>query len=137
MVPVGGPLGLKAATAGPHPGYDRVVFTLAGSAGGKPGWKVSYVTAPTSDGSGNAVPVAGSHFLQVAIQGVGYPQDTGVADPAVKQLNPTCTKVVKQVVLDTVYEGRYTAFLGLSAMRPFRVFRLASPPRVVVDVRHS
>jgi hypothetical protein len=45
--------------------------------------------------------------------------------------------VVKQVVLNTVYEGRYTAFIGLSATKPFRVFRLANPARVVVDVRHS
>lgn len=135
--PVGGPLGLQAATAGPQPGYDRVVFTLAGTAGGQPGWDVSYVTATTSDGSGNAVAVAGSSYLEVAIKDVGYPMDTGVPDPAVKVLNPTCTKVVKQVVLDTVYEGRFTAFIGLTATKPFRVFRLANPARVVVDVRHS
>ncbi len=134
---IGGPLGLQGTTAGPQPGYDRVVFTLAGNTPGQPGWDVMYVTAPTSDGSGDPVAVAGSSYLEVAIKDVGYPQDTGVPDPGVKQVTPTCTKFVKQVVLDTVFEGRLTAFIGLSATKPFRVFRLANPARVVVDVRHS
>ena len=42
LSPIGGSLGLQSATAGVHPGYDRVVFTLGAS--GKPGWLVDYVT---------------------------------------------------------------------------------------------
>ena len=136
QAPVGGALGLQLAAAGVHPGYDRVVLTLAGSSGGKPGWQVHYVATTNSSGSGNPVPVSGSAFLEVAVTGVGYPQDTGVPDPAVKHITPSCTKIVRQVVLDTVFEGTYTVFLGLSGVRPFRVFRLANPARVVIDVRH-
>ena len=131
--PVGGPLGLASAAVGAQVGYDRVVFRLGGA--GKPGWRVEYVAAPTADGSGNPVAVTGSRFLRVLITDVGYPGDTGVADPAVKVLSPSGTAVVRQVVLNNVFEGQYTAFIGLSATRPFRVLRLSGPPRLVVDVR--
>lgn len=132
--PVGPPLGLQVATAAVHTGYDRVVFTLGGT--GKPGWDVEYVATPTSDGSGDPVAVAGGFTLQVLITDVGLPGDTGVPDPAVKRFTPSGTVVVREVVLDTVFEGRYTAFIGVSSTLPFRVFRLAGPPRLVVDVRH-
>lgn len=133
----GGPLGVRGATTGVHPGYDRVVITLAGRAAGTPGWRVAYVARPTSDASGRPVAVRGASFLQVTVTGVGYPQDTGVPGPAVTRLTPRCTRVVRQVVLDGVFEGSYTAFVGLSRVRPFRVFGLAHPARVVVDVRHG
>ncbi len=132
--PVGPPLGLQVANSAVQVGYDRVTFTLGGS--GKPGWEVEYVAAPTSDGSGDPVAVAGGFTLQVLITDVGTPGDTGVPDPAVKRFTPSGTAVVREVVLDTVFEGRYTAFIGASSMKPFRVFRLAAPPRLVVDVRH-
>ena len=134
MGAVGGQLGMQSATAGVQPGYDRVVFRLGGS--GQPGWRVAYVPATTSDGSGNAVTVSGPSYLQVVIKDVGVPGDTGVPDPTVKRFSPSGTTVVREVVLDTVFEGQYTAFIGVSATLPFRVFRLSSPARVVVDVRH-
>jgi hypothetical protein len=135
--PIGGQLGMKSVAAGLHPCYDRVVFTLGGTAVAKPGWRVEYVATPTSDGSGNPVAVTGSAFLRVVITNVGIPPDTGVPDPSPKQISPTSTLRVRQVVLDTAFEGQYTAFIGLTGVRPFRVFRLSSPARVVVDIRHT
>ena len=135
--PGGGLLGLKAVRAARQAGYDRVVFELAGAPDGRPGWRVEYVAQPTSDGSGNPVTVAGPAYLRVVINGVGYPPDTGVPQPSVKRFSPAGTAVVREVVLDGVFEGYYTSFVGLRAKEPFRVFRLADPPRVVVDVRHS
>lgn len=132
--PIGGPLGLQSAAAAVHPGYDRVVFRLGAS--GTPGWRVEYVTAPISDGSGNPVTVIGPSYLRVILKNVGYPGDTGVPDPALKRFSPSGTTVVREVVLDTVYEGQYTAFIGVTSTLPYRVFRLSNPARVVVDVRH-
>ncbi len=134
--PSGGQLAMDGATAGLQTGYDRVVFTLAGGPG-IAGWRVEYVAAPTSDGSGDPVAVAGSAYLQVLVRNLGIPPDTGVPEPTNKRFSPPGLKVVKEVVLDSAFEGQYTAFIGLSATRPFRVFRLGSPERVVVDVRHS
>ncbi len=137
QAPSGGFLGMQSASAALQTCYDRVVFTLGGSTTAQPGWVVEYVTTPTSDGSGNAVTVAGPSYLQVVIKDVGLPGDTGVADPAVKRFSPGTTQVVREVVLDTVFEGHYTAFIGLTATLPFKVFRLSNPARVVVDIRHS
>jgi len=130
----GGVLGLQAATAGPQPGYDRVVFTFAGT--GAPGWRVEYVAAARSDGSGNAVSVAGAATLQVVLTAVGLPGDTGVALPTPRRSTPRGTTVVREVVLDGVFEGQSTAFIGVDRRRPFRATRLGGPPRVVVDIRH-
>ena len=127
-------LGLRSARVAAQNGYDRVVFELANK--GAPGWEVAYVDAPRSDGSGNPVAVKGEFFLQVLVRHVGTPGDTGVPEPAVRRLTPTGTLDVTEVVLDGVFEGQYTAFLGLDSERPFRVTRLSSPPRVIVDVRH-
>ena len=126
---------MASIATGPQPDFDRVVFTLAGGSA-TPGWDVNYTANPTSDGSGDPVAVQGAAFLQVIVKDVGYPGDTGVPDPAVKVLTPTNTTVVEQVRLDTVFEGQYTAFIGLDAARPVKVFTLAGPPRVVVDVAH-
>jgi len=128
---------MKSVAAGLHTCYDRVVFTLGGTAVAQPGWRVEYVSPPTSDGSGDPVAVAGSAFLRVVITNAGTPPDTGVPDPNPRKISPTSTQVVRQVVLDTVFEGQYTSFIGLTGSRAFRVFRLSNPPRVVVDVRHT
>ena len=135
-LPSGGPLGVKVARVARHPGYDRVVIELAGRTPGKPGWRVEYVRTPTSDGSGHPVAVRGRFFLLVAVTGVGYPPDTGVRSPIVRRLRPTGTPIVREVVLDNVFEGVYTSYVGVSAKRNFRVLRLSNPARIVVDIRH-
>ncbi len=131
----GGPLTVRAVRVARQSGYDRVVFELAGKKAGAPGWRVEYVDKATSQGSGEEVAVRGPFTLSVTITGTGYPMDTGVdevgADPAV----PADADLVEQVVLGAVYEGQYDAFIGTSIKAPFRVFRLADPARVVVDVR--
>lgn len=133
--PTGGPLTVRAVRVARQSGYDRVVFELAGKVAGAPGWRVEYVDPATAQGSGKEVSVRGAFTLQVMISGTGYPMDTGVAevkdDPAV----PADADLVEQVVLGAVYEGQYESFIGTSRRAPFRVFRLADPARVVVDLR--
>jgi hypothetical protein len=120
---------------GHHEGFDRVVFELGGT--GAPGWRVEYVDQPIDDGSGNLATVAGDAYLQVMISGSGYPMDTGVeeyTDP-----NPVVggdDGEVEEVLLRGVFEGYTQAFVGVDdERRPFRVFALEDPTRVVVDVR--
>lgn len=133
--PTGGPLTVTAVRVARQAGYDRIVFELAGKTAGQPGWNVEYVDSPTQQGSGDPVDVDGEAVLSVTITGTGYPFDTGVdeveGDPAV----PGDVQLVEDVVLGAVFEGQYEAFVGLSQKAPFRVFRLADPARVVVDVR--
>lgn len=132
----GGPLTVVAVRVARQAGYDRVVFELAGRQGGVPGWRVEYDDAPSQDGSGDPVEVAGDATLVVRIEGAGYPDDTGQQEARTASV-PKDARVVREVRLGAVFEGVYEAFIGVSAEKPFRVLRLADPARVVVDVRHD
>jgi hypothetical protein len=121
--------------AGRQDGFDRVVFEVGGA--GLPGWEARYVPVARSDGSGLPVDVAGDAVLQLVLTGVGLPGDTGVEPYAGPDPVPTGGAAVQEVVLDTVFEGRMVSFLGTSGERPFRVYRLQDPSRVVVEVLHE
>ena len=117
-------------------GFDRLVFELGGT--GTPGWDVRYVDQPTSDGSGAPVVVEGEAFLQVRITGAGYPFDTGVEEYAASApLTASGAGSVTEVVFDGTYEGVTSAFVGTQGQRPFRVYLLENPARVVVEVAHA
>jgi hypothetical protein len=118
---------------GRHDGFDRVVFEVDGD--GVPGWDVRYVDAPTGQGSGNPVEVAGDAVLQVTVTGAGYPYDTGVAEFSGDGPVPgSGTEVVTEVVFGATFEGTTEAFIGTTAQTPFRVYLLDGPTRIVVEV---
>ncbi|MGY2066968.1 GerMN domain-containing protein [Blastococcus sp. SYSU DS0619] len=119
---------------GRHEGFDRVVLEVDGA--GLPGWDARYVPEARSAGSGAAVTVAGEAVLQLVVTGVGLPGDTGIAPYAGPGRLPAVGPAVREVVLDPVFEGQLVSFLGIAAERPFRVYRLQSPNRVVVEVLH-
>lgn len=136
QVPTGGPLTVTAVRVARQDGYDRVVFELAGKQAGQPGWRVEYVDQPSRDGSGEPVDVEGDATLVVYVDGAGLPFDTGQQEAETATV-PADAEVVREVELGSVFEGTYEAFIGTSRKAPFRVFRLAEPARVVVDVRHD
>jgi len=134
----GNGLGLTGVRTAQHPGYDRVVFDLGGT--GTPGWRVEYTTDPRAEGSGDPVTLKGTVFLQVILRGLGLPFDTGVAPfgDSTTRVPGTGTKGMAEIAPGGVFEGEQQAFIGLTGTkRPFRVFALANPARVVVDVRHD
>lgn len=117
---------------GRHDGFDRVVLDVGGT--GTPGWDVQYVDDAASQGSGDAVDVAGEAILQVTLTGAGYPYDTGVTEYSGGPLTAADTEVVTEVVFDATYEGTTVAFVGTTGRNPFRVYALQNPTRVVVEV---
>jgi hypothetical protein len=120
-----------------HDRYDRVVFDLDGTGSGTPGWRVEYVDQATDDGSGAAVEVDGDAILQVTISGTAMPADSGVEEFSGDRIEPADTDAVDEIVYRYWFEGYTTAFLGIDeGERPFRVFLLENPTRVVVDVQH-
>lgn len=128
-------LTVTAVRVARHDGYDRVVLELAGD--GQPGWHVAYDDAPAQPGSGEPVEVAGEATLSVLVDGVGYPFDTGHEEySGPKSLTPSDTEVVRELRVGAVYEGQYDAYVGVTAQRPYRVFRLDAPARLVLDVQH-
>ncbi len=119
---------------GTHDGYDRVVYEVAG--GGIPGWRVTYVDQAVQDGSGEPVEVAGDAVLDVWLTGTGYPQDTGQEEFA-QDVGPRQGTVV-EVTRPLTFEGMTQSVVGVDgAHRPFRVFVLQDPVRVVVDVQQG
>lgn len=134
--PAGGPLTLVDTRVAAQDGYDRVVFEFDGAADGQPGWTVGYTDAPSRQGSGDAVDLEGDSVLLVSLRGVGLPSDTGIDELPRTVLTGSGLGVVTEVDLGGQFEGQYEAFVGLTAdPRPFRVFRLDDPARVVIDVQ--
>jgi hypothetical protein len=118
---------------GRHDGFDRVVFEVGGT--GTPGWDVRYVDTASSQGSGEAVDVAGDAVLQVTLTGAGYPYATGVEEySASGPLSAAGTETVTEVVFDATFEGTTVAFVGTTERAPFRVYLLENPARVVLEV---
>ena len=133
----GGPLSVTAVRIGHQVGFDRVVIELAaaGASPAEPGWRTEYTDTPTRDGSGEAVTIEGASALTLSVTGVGYPLDTGVteyAGPA--RVSGSGTEVVTEVFMGSVFEGHYDVVIGVQERRPYRVFRLADPARVVIDI---
>jgi hypothetical protein len=118
---------------GRQDGFDRVVLEVGGT--GTPGWDVRYVDQAASQGSGEALEVAGEAVLQVTLTGAGYPYDTGIEEwVGPDPLPGNGTQTVTEVVWDATFEGTSVAFIGTRAEVPFRVYALDSPTRVVVEV---
>ena len=121
---------------GRHDGFDRVVLEVGGE--GAPGWDVRYVDQASSQGSGDAVEVAGDAVLQVTVTGAGYPYDTGVEEFAIAdRVSAPDTEAVTEVAFDGTYEGTSVAFVGTQARAPFRVYLLEGPTRLVLEVAHA
>jgi hypothetical protein len=128
----GGQAELFQAAAGCHSTYDR--FVLRARSGGKPGYDVRYVRRIVSDGSGNPISVQGNRFLLVVIHNArGH--TSGGTNLLPSTLTPHCSNL-RQVKKAGDFEGVVSYGLGLSRRTGFRVFRLTSPTRVVVDVAH-
>jgi len=128
---------LRDVRVGTHDGFDRVVVEFEGS--GTPGWGAEYVTTPRADGSGKVVDVSGDSYLAVSISGVtirqGYPRTPADFFHGARHFAPADGGAIEDVSVGGVFEGYSQLFLGIDGEKvPFRVFALANPPRLVVDV---
>lgn len=128
-------LELTDVRVGHHDGFDRVVLELRGP--GRPGWSVRYVDRPRGDGSGELVPVAGDSFLDVYASGTTYDPDDLAYDVEDRRHVPVPGGgPVRDVYVLGTFEGYTQVIVGVDGPAvPYRVYRLADPPRVVVDLR--
>jgi hypothetical protein len=120
---------------GEHRCYDRMVIDLG--PGATPGYRVRYVSAVRSDGSGRVVPLRGRAQLEITLDGgaarsfPAWGSDlAGV--PGFREF--------RQVAGAGSFEGSTEIGLGVRARHPFRVSVLNGPgrdSRLVIDVaRH-
>ena len=128
---------LTAVRTARHEGYDRIVFEFSNAL---PGYDVRYVGAPIhQDGSGQVVPVKGSHFLRIRMDNA---LDADLSKPSAPptytgptRLSPG-TPEIAELVRAGGFEATLTWIAGLVDRVDFRVTALSSPPRLVVDVRN-
>lgn len=113
---------------GANDGFDRFVVEFEGDVGA---YFVSYVDQVAQDGSGAVVPVEGSAFVQVSLNGVPNeplaPQET---------IESGLTGLVEVVGAGAGFEATVSYGLGTAQAAGFRVFTLTEPSRLVVDIAH-
>ncbi|KAE8762427.1 AMIN-like domain-containing (lipo)protein [Georgenia thermotolerans] len=124
------PVGVRV---GAHDGFERVVFDLEGA--DTPGWRVEYVDSAITEGKGDEIDVAGDATLQVVLTGFRYPEPSETGKLAQGSYAAKGTDEIDEVYVAGIFEGQNQAFIGLDEQVPFRVFHLANPARVVVDVQ--
>lgn len=128
---------MKGLAVGRQAGYDRVTFTFDDFV---PGYVISYVDPPISeDGSGKTVNVAGSDYVQVLMQPAsGFDLNSGEGKIVYKGPRRISgadagTSVVKDVVRTGDFESVLTWTIGLAGKVGYKVQKLESPPRLVID----
>lgn len=122
-------LQLVDVRVGDHDGFDRVVLELSGTA--TPGWGVAWGDEAVAEGSGDVVPLEGDHVLTISASGTAMPEPGSFEVPA--RLGPA--GAVAEVQVTGWFEGYTQVFAGVEGdERPFRVFTLTDPPRLVVNI---
>ncbi len=132
----GGNLAIRDVRAGAHEGYDRIVIELSGDA--TAGYRAGYEANPAEQGRGMPITHPGDQALVLYVAGVGYPFELGVEDLTVGTLSPEKTGAVVQVKGVGMFEGEAQYVISIKGeRRPFRVFQLDDPQRIIVDVQTS
>lgn len=127
--------------AGGHECFDRVVFTFsveAGPADGTNSYEISYRAPPFTGPSGMPVDVAGGAFLEVLLFGArahdGLTGASTYTGPA--EIRPNLS-AVRELQLVEDFEALLVWVVGVDQRRPFNVFQLDGPDRLVIDVGHG
>lgn len=125
---------LRAVRSAAHAGYDRVVFEF--EEGPLPGYHIAYVDDVYACGSGDVVNVAGASRLTVRLQPARAHDDSGNVTIAERRRRPALT-TLKELTITCDFEAQVEWALGLAAKTPYRVLELKTPPRLVLDIRHT
>ena len=121
---------------GRNDGFDRVVFQFRNN-DSLPGYLVDYRPLPlTADPSDLPLVITGDHGLVVRMQAASrFRMDT---DYSLVYPGPSTVTASADGVTEVVLRGDFEAMLswviGVRGARPFRVFTLNGPPRLVVDI---
>lgn len=122
--------GIRAAE---HETFTRVVFDIAGN--GQPGWWIDWAADPIQQASGLPVEMAGDSFLNVNIQGTGYPDQVVV--PGIDSGSYPGAGIVEDINFTSIFEARSQVLIGVSGQpRNYSVSLLQEPTRLVVDIVH-
>ena len=127
---------LEDVRVGSHPdgpGWDRIVFEFRNAL---PQVDIEVATPNfTQCGSGMPVTLKGSSAIKVRFEGAQSHDDSGkLTIDAMQVAGPGKSITESRQTCD--FEGQVQWGIGLSGSQVFQVTSLASPPRLVIDVRH-
>lgn len=118
---------------GRHECFERVVIELGGT-GELPGYRVGYEPDPILNSpAGEPVEVAGDATLVISM-GAWMPTMEGDGYGGPRELVPDNVSAIVELEQLENFEGMTAWAVGLDRARPFTVFTLDGPPRIVVDI---
>lgn len=124
---------LTDVRVGRHATFDRVVFDLSGPA---PGYRVGYVKAVRSDGSGEVVRLRTAYKILVRLLPAAAHDDSGAPTYTGAKKFWVGDPQLRRVAFAGDFEGTVSFGLGVAHRTGFRVFTLHDPTRIVVDLHH-
>ncbi len=119
---------------GEHQRFDRVVIDLRGR---HPGYDIRYVKHLYYDGSGAPVGLAGRRHMSIVLHpaygytSAGKPVYEGPQGKVYVHM-PT----LKGIAVTGDFEGYFTIGFSTDRRAPYRIFKLSSPSRLVIDWKH-
>jgi hypothetical protein len=118
---------------GRHECFERVVVEFGGT-GELPGYRVAYESDPILDSpSGEPVDVAGDATLVISF-GAWMPTMEGAGYSGPREITPGNVSTILELVQIENFESMSAWAVGLDRQRPFTVFTLGDPVRIVVDI---
>jgi len=135
---VGSPNGhLIDVLTGKHPGFTRVVWETDGDLG-TPMYMVGYANPPFVIIGGFTIPVNGSAFIHVILFPAMRYDITDPSNIFLTYLGSETITVhqgsVQQVVFVEDFEANMEWVIGLTGQKPFNVFTMENPTRLVIDI---
>jgi hypothetical protein len=112
--------------------FDRIVLDERFSPSG---FRVRYVKHVIADASGKRVHLKGRFFLSVSVPGTSTSGAAGTPTFVHRVYNPALPEVV-QIKKTGDFENVVSFGIGVRHRNGFRVFRLHSPRRLVIDIQH-
>ena len=124
-------LQIEDVRAGSHEGVDRVVVELSGT--GTPNVLAGYTADPRQQASGLPLVPAGNAYFELIIQGV--PWSMGLSDADLAKADPAGVAAggIQEIADGGIFEADAQYIVGLNAQRPYNLYLLENPTRVVVD----
>ena len=114
-----------------HAGFDRVVISIDGRI---PSWRATYQRHFVYDASGAPVPIRGGIQLVLMARAHDLAGHNVYRGP---RLVRPGFDALKAIALTGDFEGHVTFAFGLDPQHtPYRIFRLSSPQRLVIDFKH-
>ena len=124
-------LQIEDVRTGSHEDVDRVVVELSGA--GTPNVLAGYTADPRQQASGQPLVPAGNAYFELIIQGVPWSMGLSEADLAKADPAGVAAGGIQEIADGGIFEADAQYIVGLDAQRPYNLYLLENPTRVVVD----